>query len=691
MNSIQVKMATVLLVALCALGTGLGVFARPAGEKPPAAPSARAPEATQKPPGSTNKTVTVGGRVLDPDGQPARGAKVYLLDFAARRTLPPVRATSATDGSFQFTFAESEVKMPPYGKAWNTIFLVATAAGFGPAVAGIDRPETARKRTLRLVKDVPIKGRVLDLEGRPVAGARAVVFRLMAPKAGDLTAFLKDLEDRKDGYPAEYKHLTVIENPGLAAFFPEAVADKAGRFQLSGIGGERVVGLAISGPTIESRQVRVRTRPGGTIRRREWKDFPNSGDLTYHGVAFDHTAGPTRLVSGVIRDKVTGKPLRGVIVESVRLAGSNFHGRNFIRTTTDKEGRYRLVGLPLGAGNIIRASPAEDQPYLGVERLVPGPLGLAPATIDFALKRGVWVEGIVIDKVSGKPAHAGVEYYAFRDNPHLKDIPGLSVHHRGHTAEDGSFRFLTVPGRGLVAVRGTGDRYLVGVGAEGMKTDGFRYLINTSPPCHAQGYHGFVRIEPGPTDDKVSCKVVLDPGRTLTGTVLDPGGKPLAGARLCGRTSYAFTGWEYGPLPTAEFDAFGLGKHPRRLLFLHEGRKLAGSLLVRGNEKGPLSVKLQPWGAIKGRLVGPDGLPRPKVELTLSRFGDRLYDVDSGLHPTRTFITGKDGTFLIEGLVPGLKYEMSEMKNGGIVGRAFTGQTFKSGETRDLGDIQVGE
>ena len=110
---------------------------------------------------------------------------------------------------------------------------------------------------------------------------------------------------------------------------------------------------------------------------------------------------------------------------------------------------------------------------------------------------------------------------------------------------------------------------------------------------------------------------------------------------------------------------------------------------MRGDEKGPLSVKLVPWGVLRGRLVGPDGLPRPKVELTLSRFGDRLYDVDSGFHPTRSFVTDKDGKFQIEGLIAGLKYEMSVMKDGAIVGRVFTGLTVKSGETRDLADVQV--
>ena len=49
--------------------------------------------------------------------------------------------------------------------------------------------------------------------------------------------------------------------------------------------------------------------------------------------------------------------------------------------------------------------------------------GLGPVQADIALKRGVWVEGKVIDKSSGRPVKAIVHYLAFRDNPHVKDYP----------------------------------------------------------------------------------------------------------------------------------------------------------------------------------------------------------------------------------------------------------------------------
>jgi hypothetical protein len=584
--------------------------------------------------------------------------------------------------------------MRPYARPWEAIFVAASAEGYGLGLAAVGKPGPAVERDLRLARDdVTVRGRVLTLEGRPAAGARATVFRLMLPKgADDLTPFLKALDAGKEGMRLEYNLLTVLEHPGLAALFPEAVADREGLFEVRGLGRERVAGLTISGPTIAAAQVRVRTRPGETVRRPEWKDFPDSGSLTYHGPAFEHTAGPTRPVSGVVREKGSGKPLAGATVESVALAGSNYHGRNFVRTTAGRDGRYRLVGLPPGAGNLIQALPPEGRPYLSASRPVPAPEGLGAVTVDFELPRGVWVEGKVTDKVTGRPVTAGVEYFAFRDNPHLKDAPGQPTHQQVHTGEDAAFRFLTLPGHGLIAVRAYGDRYVIGVGLGKLEADGNRYLTATTPPCHAEGHHAFVQINPKADIEKATCAVALDPGRALTGTVLGPNGEPLAGAKVAGLTCYAFTGWDHAPLKAAEFTAFALSKgRPRHLLFLHEGKKLAGSLLVKGDEEGPLAVHLRPWGAVSGRVVGSDGLPLAKLELTTRRFGDRLYDPRSGFHPTRSFETDRDGRFRIEGLVPGLAYEISVVRQGRIVGRLVRGMTVKSGESKDLGEVQFGD
>ena len=61
---------------------------------------------------------------------------------------------------------------------------------------------------------------------------------------------------------------------------------------------------------------------------------------------------------------------------------------------------------------------------------VPDKFGVGEATVDFDLKRGgVWIEGKVTDKATGKPVHAYVDYFALGKNPNVKDYPGFEGTH----------------------------------------------------------------------------------------------------------------------------------------------------------------------------------------------------------------------------------------------------------------------
>ena len=70
--------------------------------------------------------------------------------------------------------------------------------------------------------------------------------------------------------------------------------------------------------------------------------------------------------------------------------------------------------------------------------------------------------------------------------------------------------------------------------------------------------------------------------------------------------------WSHQPLPTAEFEVHALGSDGKRgLLFYHEGKQLAGAYVVKPDEAGPLTVKLEPCGTLTGRLVDGGGCRRP--------------------------------------------------------------------------------
>src|SRR5262249_17351756 len=160
-------------------------------------------------------------------------------------------------------------------------------------------------------------------------------------------------------------------------------------------GAERVVTLRFEGPTIAISEVYVVTRPCPTVVTPRDPKRPERGTYVYHGPRFDHVVGPTMPIVGSVRARGTGKPLAGVTIRAAVYTAYGSHDRNhFIHTTTDKEGRYRLVGLPRMAGHYLWVTPAAGQPYLPPPRTTAGVSpGLEPLRVDFALKRGVLIRG----------------------------------------------------------------------------------------------------------------------------------------------------------------------------------------------------------------------------------------------------------------------------------------------------------
>src|SRR5262249_44949208 len=149
----------------------------------------------------------------------------------------------------------------------------------------------------------------------------------------------------RDGMQEENTYLGRFSHVDLPHFFPPVTTDKDGRFQIKGVGRERVVALIAESPAIETREINVMTRPGVaalTVRRNAEL---GGARLSYSPPTFDHAAAPGRVVSGVVRDKLTGKPIAGAVVRLSEDASPSLNPVYFIRTTTDREGRYRLTGL----------------------------------------------------------------------------------------------------------------------------------------------------------------------------------------------------------------------------------------------------------------------------------------------------------------------------------------------------------
>src|SRR5262249_2007156 len=125
---------------------------------------------------------------------------------------------------------------------------------------------------------------------------------------------------------------------------------------------------------------------------------------------FEHMAKPARLIRGVVRDKSTGKPVAGAKVSAANTTASG---------VTDAEGRYELGGSPKSASYRVTVRPPADKDLFAAAREVTDTVGLDVLTVDVDLLPGIRVTGRVLDKKTGKPVLASVEYFPLQGNKPL--------------------------------------------------------------------------------------------------------------------------------------------------------------------------------------------------------------------------------------------------------------------------------
>jgi RNA polymerase sigma factor (sigma-70 family) len=639
-------------------------------------------------PQSKDKSVAVSGQVFDPDGKPLRGAKVYYELFRVSSAPGPeareVRATSTADGRFRFQMPQSELDKLEPDTSWDHVTVIAVAPGYGPVWTSFSTPEEAARLKLQLVKDdVPINCRVLDLEGRPIAGVTARVTAVF-PVEGGLQAWIKTVQATKNRWndTGEALNLDVPALPQL-----EAITDKDGRFRLAGIGRDRIVQLSLRGPTIAASPedtfvLTCNTKPFSIPR-----DLMHSGlgQVNYYGATADIVAAPTKPLFGTIRDKDTGKPIAGATIrgEPILETDAAVQGLLTLQTTSDREGHYRPVGMPKGERNDVYAVPPAGQPYFNSVKRAANTLGLDPVRVDFGLKRGVWIRGRVTDKMTGKPIRARVVYGVFQDNPYLRGVPGYDGSASAVTGDDGSFVVLGLPGRGLLAVKADEDRYLHSSGTDRInaadKTFTNIEFIQTNPPFVSVEHHAFVQVTPPDNSKDVVCDVQLDSGKTAQGAIVGPDGKPVDGVRMMDLKMM----WSRPqPLTGSRFTATALDLlRPRSFYFYHPGKRLGASVVLRGDEEQPVTVKLQPCGCVTGRLVGAKGQPCQDWPI-YGRSEDSYMSISTSRW-WQLYVSGrtdKQGRFRID-LIPGVQYHIHVVP--------AVPYTLKPGETKDLGEMKI--
>jgi hypothetical protein len=169
--------------------------------------------------------------------------------------------------------------------------------------------------------------------------------------------------------------------------------------------------------------------------------------------------------------------------------------------------------------------------------------------------------------------------------------------------------------------------------------------------------------------------------------MIDPEGQPVSGTKASGLIDL-FSDIPYQQeSPTMEVRALDPSK-PRRVTITHAGRKLIGSVFLKGDETGTLTVWLQPWGTIQGRIIDDEGQPRKRIQVSNIDGSFPKRPAEQGILPGDGRIDSA-GRFRVEGLIPGLKYGATAAQGNTFLGEVFRDVTVASGEVKDLGNVKV--
>ena len=633
------------------------------------------------------------GKVTDEAGKPVRDAAVVLTrklnhprtnNDVVRETLS---VTTGADGTYRAAdlvsgFYDVDSVTPPRGSG-----LVPLSGWRGVGGAQVIRAMPAT-RDFTLAPGGSIRGRVVDETGKPIAGAK--VSAGLAPATIDGPTYFQKAGNFSDGTTTDKDGCYALVGLSNETYSVTASGPEGSSLSPSGaLTGIRVEAMG----TVPSSVQDLVLVPGGSLKGRITgaDGKPVAGVTVVYGgktveTGADGTYRFTALSTGVA--KLTLLPPRGsvwaattvedvacvaklsivrdvalveggVVTGQVRGADGNavpnvavgaYCGNHHYATTSDKDGKFRLVGLVENKGvdyqktpvvYSLVARPSADSPYMG-------------GSVRFGIKPGQTLsEDLVLDP--------GASVRVKATTPDGKPVAGASVAVFTEVGRGGrSYCAGAGHGMGKSLVTGADGTLLIRQLPQGVKD------LSVDPPDGVNLLYAEKRGVNLVAGETAEATVVLKPGGVIRGTLVDEKGKPVpeAEVKLSAKKAAAM-GWGQSPKPATtgddgRFEFAGLPAGGYQLeVQLHDGKLVAMSQSVDAVEGKETETKpvARVGGFIEVSVTGADGKPLPSFSAYATA------RTESGAFSASGY-PQKSGKTVIGPLVPG-NYDVSVTAYGG--------------------------
>lgn len=686
---------------------------------------------------ATDNGEVFSGIVVDPEGHPIADARVIVVRTTTRvqgwRESHQVVAETTTgkEGSFELTVAQSIMdQMGDNGEHNDSLQIVAHASGYVPDWQTVhDLFKGVRQSGLRLellTEPHSIAGRIIDQEGDPVSDLTVRIVGMSKAESDENVREWHRLAKENPSQPPAsssaratprsihyFPAIERVQTVGFPGLEPFTTTDENGRFQIPGLGANRLVEIEIEGLGF------ARTRLNVATDELEPVAYP-TGDPRYgskicYGPTFEFAIERDHPIRGVVHDHDTGEPLSGIKISVNSFGSERLSISDFVEAESDADGRFVLRGIPRPNDDerpvSIEVTPSRTVPYFPRARVdVPRDSHTLEGEFKLSLKKASWLSGRLIDDSTGEGVPGQVCYSPLIENEHVNEYssfqPGTySIFPAGliQTDATGRFRIPVIPGEGiLLALANEPARYVTGHAEgdlelpQGFDLQASKYFqlfsgdwLNTAKAVNFEDVANLQGVE-----------LRLVPRESTRIQLIDEDRNPLIGVRVIGEFTRSVLAPQQRinsiqPSSTADIHLVGIADSGNRLVACYHAEKNLGKVTIVGENK-PQSIVLEPCSTIRGQVVGGNSDPATPNVVTVAIPESSIPVSKEDAYRSSLFVSeatiNADGSFDVAGVLPGSDYVLQ------IQGRSFPVRTKQkpdevlvigSGETIDVGTIDL--